>query len=297
MKVVDMKRLPVVIVVSVIMLASCSKNDEKLNSTEVEIVSSELLSEACVAETSEMGFVILNTLSDSQLGTALATESIPNFSLIDSLLMGATFAVSGTGGLDNPQGAITIDFKSTGTTDRNGVIRKGIVTINYSGRRWAVGSSRTISFSGYSRNNVKLADTTTYTITVKDSSKTALDFHHVLKSCVLTFPDQRSFFREADFNSRVNFKLKTTTLYANDTCAVGRTRYGESFFSFITDSIVYRPQCIGAKMYLPNKGNKNITVGSSTYAVTYGSTLTCGRTVGVIAGDKAATITVNSDGN
>lgn len=295
----DMKRLPLVIVVSVVMLVSCSKNDETLNSTEVEIVSSESLSEACVAETSEMGFVILNTLSDSQLGTTLATEAIPNFSLTDTLLMGATIAVSGTGGLSNPQGAITIDFKSTGTTDRNGVIRKGVITINYSGRRWAVGSSYSISFSGYSRNNVNLADTTNYTITVTDSTDNARNFHHALKGCVLTFPDQRTFFREADFISSINFKSKTTTLLTSveTSDANGTTRDGTDFGTKIMAALVYKSECIGAKMYLPNEGTKNITVGSSTYTVTYGSTLTCGRTVNVTAGDKSATITVNSDGN
>jgi hypothetical protein len=296
---VDMKRLSIVIVISILIFTSCSKNSETLNSTEVEIISSESLSEACVAEASEMSTVIISSLTDSKLGSSLATESIPNFSLTDSLLIGAAFSVSGTGGMNNPQGTITIDFK-TGITDRHGILRKGILKINYSGRRWAIGSSHSISFLGYSRNNVAIDDSTSYTITnMTDSLATRRNFHHLLKKCTLTFPDQKTFSREAEFIARINFVSKTTTLYPIDAInsAEGITRYGEKFIMNISDSLIYKPQCIGAKIYLPNEGTKLITVGSSNYTVVYGSTQTCSQTVKVNVGDRSATITVNSDGN
>jgi hypothetical protein len=298
MKVVSMKRVSVVIVGSFIMLASCSKNNE-INSTEVENVSSESLSEACVAEASEMSTVILSSVNDSKLGSTPA--SIPDVSLIDSLLTGASIAIAGTGGMNNPQGTITIDFTKTGKKDPRGVTRKGIIKISYSGRRWAEKSSHSISFSGYSRNNVKIDDNTNYTITNltanSDSTATRRNFQHVLKNCTLTFPDQKTFSREAKFIARINFVSKTTKLYAIDTCATGITRYGEKFVVFIIDSLVYKPQCIGAKIYLPNEGIKSLTVESSKYAVIYGSTLTCSQSVMVNMRDRSAAITVNSDGN
>jgi len=301
-----LKFFSVVVMVSVLIVASCSKNNEILNSTEVEIISSESLSEACVAEASEMSFVILSSLTDSQLGGSTTTPIPSVISSIDSLLAGASISVAGIGGMNNPQGTITISFKTTTTDyvkDYHGVTRKGIIKINYSGRRWAAGSTRSISFSGYSRNNVMIGDNTNYTITNlaadSDSLATRRNFQHVLKNCTLTFPDQKTFLRNAGFNARINFVARTTTLYATnpDSTAVVTTQYGQKFVMNITDSLVYKPQCIGAKMYLPNEGTKSITSGTSTYIVDYRSTLTCSRYVNVTAGGKSAIVTVNSDGN
>jgi len=303
MKVTNMivKSLSVTVAASILMLASCSKNNE-LNSADVENVSSELLSEACVAEASEMSIVIFSNVRNSLLGSTL--PSIPDLSSIDSLLTGALISISGTGGMNNPQGAISIDFK-TGTTDHHGILRKGVVKINYTSRRWAPESSYSISFSGYSRNNVKIDDGTNYIIKnlSADSLAKTRDFYHVLTGCQLIFPDwksdQNTFLRNAKFVSTINFVSKTTTVSVNDTTAIsGKTRYGADFVTTIKTALIYKSQCSGSKVYLPSDGTKTITVvGSSIYAVDYSSTLTCGQTVGVKAGDKSATITVNSDGN
>ena len=309
MKIEDMasEKFSIAIIVSILIIASCSKNNEVLNSTEVEIISSESLSEACIAEASEMSFVILSNLTDSQLGSNLPSTSIPTgIYSTDSLLAGASIAVTGTGGMNNPQGTITIAFKTTTTDyikDYHGVIRKGIIKINYSGRRWALGSSRSISFSDYSRNNIIISNNTNYTITNLNANSDSLairrNFQHVLKNCKLTFPDQKTFLRNTEFNARINFVAKTTTLSATnpDSTAVVTTQYGQKFVMKITDSLVYKPQCIGAKMYLPNEGIKSITSGSSTYTIDYRSTLTCSRYVNVTAGGKSTIVIINSDGN
>lgn len=284
-------------VASILILTSCSKNNEVLNSTDVENVSSELLSEAYVAEASEMSIILFNNINDSKLGSI--STPIPDLSSIDSPLNVAALTISGTGGTNNPQGTITIDFK-TGTTDHHGVLRKGIVKITYSGRRWAAGSTHSISFSGYARNRVTIDDGTIYTITNRtDSLAAAREFHHVLKGCQLTFPDQKTFKRDADFIATIDFELKTVTLSVNSATdsTKGTTRYGASFVMKITKPIIYKSQCIGSKIYLPSGGAKTITVGSSTYAVAYDSTRTCSKFVTVKVGDKSATIAVNSDGN
>lgn len=282
-----------------LLLTSCLKKDEIINSSDVEIINSELLSEACVAEASQMSTVIFSGLSDPQLGSTLAAAAIPNFAAVDSLLTGAEVSVTGTGGKNNPQGTITIDFKS-GTADAHGIIRKGKITITYSGRRWALGSTRTFSFSGYSRNNVIIGDTTKYKITssTADSTATKRAFDHVLTSHALIFPDHTTFFiSEAHFKDSTDFIAKTTTLLKSDLTSdvEGTTRSGAQFTIKIKSPLVYKPQCMASKMYLPNDGEKVITVGSSDYTIGYGST--CSRTVTVTVGDKPRMITVNSDGN
>lgn len=281
-----------------LLLTSCLKKDEIINSSDVEIINSELLSEACVAEASQMSTVIFSGLSDPQLGSTLAAAAIPNFAAVDSLLTGAEVSVTGTGGKSNPQGIIAIDFK-TGIADAHGIIRKGKITITYSGRRWALGSTRTFSFSGYSRNKIVVGDSANYVVTnsTADSIAPVRDLH--LTSSTFTFPDHTTFFiKDAHFTTSVDYIAKTTTLLKSDVTTSdveGTTRSGAQFTIKIKSPLVYKPQCMASKMYLPNDGEKVITVGSSDYTIGYGST--CSRTVTVTVGDKPRMITVNSDGN
>jgi hypothetical protein len=294
-----MKGLLVTMATGILIVASCSKNNDVVNSTDVQNINSESVSDAFTYETSDMCNTVLSNVTDTQLGSAPVSGAIQNLGS-DPRLTGAVISVAGTGGKDSPQGTITIDYKS-GAIDGNGVRRKGLITIAYNGRRWAEGSSRTISYSGYSRSNVVFYDSMTYRITnlSPDSTATPLNFHHTLVGGKLTFPDQTSIVRNADFNAAINFVAKTTTLSGNGAAhsATGTMRAGADFVMDITTPLLYETQCIASKVFLPVGGKKSITAGSSTYTVDYGDGLTCDKTITATVGGKSATISVNSDGN
>ncbi len=299
MKIRDMmvKRVSVASMIVVLILVSCSKNNDVLNSTDVENINSESVSDSYTNETSDMSIAVLSNVNDTQLGSS---GLISDLGYVDSRLTGAAITVSGTGGASNPQGNITVNF-GTGTADPAGVIRKGLMTIMYSGRRWATGSSYTISYSGYSRNNVMFDDHMTLAITnlSPDSTATILNFHHLLTGGKLSFPDYTSILRNAEFNVAINLIAKTSTISASGLThsATGTMRAGADFVMDITKPMVYKASCIASKVYLPVGGEKSITAGGATYKINYGDGSVCDNTVTVIDGGKSTTITVHSDGN
>ncbi len=292
-----MKSPFVAIVTSILVLISCSKNNEILNSTDVENVDSELVLESFTSEISDMLISVLRNVNDTQLGS---TGTIPDLGSMDSRLTGAIITVSGEGGIDNPHGVITINF-GKGTIDPAGVVRKDSLTITYSGRRWAVGSSRIVSFKSYWRNSVVFDDNMTYSTTnlSPDSTATTLNFHHALVGGKLTFPDQTSILTDAEFNAEINFVAKTTTISASGLThsATGTMRTGAGFVMDITTPIIYKESCIASKVFIPVEGEKSMTIGGATYKINYGDGTVCDNTVTVIVGEKSTNITVHSDGN
>lgn len=281
-------------------LYSCKKDTESpLSSSDSQNVNSESVSESNINETSDVTTAIVSNVNDTQLGAARVESSITG-EAIDGRLKGATITISGEGGKSNPHGTITIDFK-TGTTDAYGVVRKGIIKITYAGRRWANGSTRVISYSGYSRNNVQFDDNMTFTLTntSTDSTGTTFKFHHVLANGKLTFPGGTTITRQANYDLTVDFVAKTLTVSANANAthsASGTTRAGKDYTTDITTPIVFKEDCVTSKVYMPSSGVKSITAGAITYTIDYGSG-TCDNTVVITIAGKSVTITVSADGN
>lgn len=298
--VITMKSLSAAVVAGILILAACTKSNDVLNSNDTQNVNSESVSDSYANETSDMTNSVVANVTDTKLGSARESGVIGDLSSIDIRLTGATITVVGTGGKTNPQGTITIDF-GTGKTDPKGVVRKGKIIITYSGRRWAAGSSRIISYSGYSRNNVVFDDNMTFTLTntSTDSTGTTFNFHHVLAGGKLTFPDNTTILRTADFNVTLNFIAKTVTLSASSAAhsATGTTRAGKEYTMDINTALVYKADCLATKVYIPVGGEKTITAGLVKYVINYGDGTTCDNTVTITVGGKSATITVNADGN
>jgi len=176
-----------------------------------------------------------------------------------------------------------------------------MITIAFSGRRWALGSSYSISYSGYSRNFVVFDDKATYSIINLSPDSTAItrNFQHSLVGGKLAFPDHTVILRNADFNVAINFVSKTTDISSSAAAhsATGTMRTGADFFIDITTPLVFEASCIASNVYIPVGGQKSITVGTAVYNINYGDGTTCDNSATVTAGGKSMAITVNSDGN
>jgi hypothetical protein len=295
-----MKTLAAATVVGILGMASCAKNDDILNAGDTQNVNSESVSETSTSETADMTNSVMSNVNDTKLGEARVAGVITGLGDVDGRLSGATITVSGTGGKSNPSGTITIDF-GTGTTDPRGVVRKGVITITYAGRRLAQNSTRQINYTNYSRNGVAFDNGMQFLSTniTADSTGTTFEFHHQLTGGLLTFPDETTVHRIADYNVTLDLTAETLTLSASDAThsASGTTRASKDYHMDITAPIVYKASCIADKFYFPASGTKSITVNNTvTYTIDYG-TGTCDNTVTITLGGKSKTITVNSDGN
>ena len=272
-KMFSVKTLSVVLVSSVALLYSCKKDSDVLNSADTQYN-----------------------------GGRLATD-ITGLGDKDNRLAGATVTLTIIGAnTTTPQGTIKIDY-GTGVTDANGVTRKGQIIINYLGRRFANGATKTISFIGYSRNDVVFDNAMTLTLT-NESDITVVPFkiHYVLANGKLTFPDATTILRRSDIHAGWDATTKTITHYANQSQTVhsagGTTRAGKEYTMDITKDLVYSysADCLAAKVFIAVSGTKTITAGAFSYTIDYGSG-SCDNTITVTLAGKSKTITVSGCGN
>lgn len=294
---VMMKSLSVAIVAGIVMLASCSKTtDNPLSSTDSQNVNSESVSDSYASESADIGNSVVSNVTNTQLVSGRAEGKITGLDGKDGRLAGATITITPTStNKDQPAGTITIDF-GTGVTT-NGVTRVGQIILTYSGKKGVAGSTRTVGYSGYSRNGVKFDNNMKFTITnVTDSTV----FHHVLTGGSLTFPDNTTILRVSDYYVTLDYNAKTLTLSATPNLtghsASGTTRAGKSYTMDITKPLVYKSECIAAKVFIAASGTKSITAGLLTYTIDYGDGV-CDNTVTITVGGKTVTITASSNGN
>ncbi|MBS1508484.1 MAG: hypothetical protein JSS79_17730 [Bacteroidetes bacterium] len=277
-------------------LASCNKStDSPLSSTDSQNVNSESVSDSYASESSDLGNSVVSNVTSTQLATGRTEGKITGLEAKDPRLAGATITITPTGTKDAPAGTITIDF-GTGVTT-NGVTRVGQIILTYSGKKGVAGSTRTVGYNGYSRNDVKFDNNMKFTITnVTDSTV----FHHVLTGGALTFPDNTTILRISDYYVTLDYSAKTLTLSATPNytghSASGTTRAGKSYTMDITKPLVYKSECAAAKVFIAASGTKSITAGLLTYTIDYGDGV-CDNTVTITVGGKTVTITASSNGN
>jgi len=298
--VITMKSLSTAMVAGILML-SCSKNNDVLNSSDTQNVNSESVSDSYTSETSDMATSVVSNITASTYASGRVSGAITGLGDKDGRLSGATITITPTTPInkDIPSGAIRIDF-GAGTTDPHGVIRKGAIVISYNGKKNVGQSTKTLHYDGYSRNGVAFDNLMVFTQTNTAAAGTvdSTHFRHSLELGKLTFADGGTISRQANFDVTIDYVAKTVTLSANTVklhSASGVTRAGKDYTMDINTPLVYKTECLATKVYIPVSGAKTITAGVA-YTIDYG-TGTCDNTATITVGGKTATITVNGEGN
>lgn len=281
------------------LLGSCKKNDDNALSTDdSQAVNSESVSDTQISETSDMSDAAVASVTNTTYATGSRVEGTIDISskVTDSRLAGAkiTLVTGANSTKDAPNGTITIDF-GTGVT-KNGVTRKGQIIITYNGKKGVAGSYRTLTYNNYSRNSIAFDNAMTFKHTnITDSTV----FHHELTGGKLTFPDNSTILRTANYDVTLDYTNKTLTLSAHSGAthsATGTNRKGKEYTMDILTPIVYKSECAASSFYAAASGSKTITAGLITYTIDYG-TGTCDNTITITVGGKTFTISVSSDGN
>jgi len=302
--VITIKSLSAAMVAGILMMTSCSKNNDALNSGDTQNVNSESAADSYTSETSDMSTSVVSNITATRYGNGRAAGAITGLGDKDGRLAGATITITPTPGStkDNPSGVIRIDFGAGVTT--NGVTRKGAILISYAGRKNAGQSTRSLSYDGYSRNGVVFSNTMLFTVKniATQGTLDSTHFNHRLSGGLLTFPDGSTISREADYNVQLDFVAKTLSISADASAnanlhsATGTTRAGKEYAMDITTPLVYKAECLATKNYFAVSGEKTIITNKIVYTINYGDG-TCDNTVTITVGGKSATLTVNGDGN
>jgi hypothetical protein len=304
---VTLRNVAAALVAGIFAMASCTTNtDSILSATDTQSVNSESTAASYTSETADISNAVTNNVNDAALSTARTEGLIFPVGTLrkwDKRLACAKVTVTHVDGStkDHPMGTITIYYDSTVTcADTTGVQRKGTIIINYSGRRYAIGSTRVLTFQNYSRNGVKIKGT--YTITnVTDSTNAAMKFNHTIVGGQIIFTDGKIVTRDQNitvqWNRGLNPTLDTYAHLAGGT-ATGTHKDGKSYAMTITADLIHSVSCeINNKVFIPVKGTKTVTItGGKEYSLDYGNG-DCDNEVTITVNGKSKTITVNGNGN
>ncbi len=187
----------------------------------------------------------------------------------------ATITLSGT----KASGNIKIDF-GNGCTAAGGKVWKGIVILEYSGRRYEAGSIVQTIFQDFHIDDIKIEGNVKST-TVSSSLQGAI-FDVVVTNGKLTWPDQTFATWNADRTHNWSFTSEGLMLSVEGT-ANGITRFGKDYTTEITQALIYKSECISKSAYMAIQGRKSILVGELEILVDYGNGA-CDRTATISVG-------------
>jgi len=293
----------------VLMTDSCSKSSDSTSSLSPSVttnVSAESTSQSLTSEAADISNSVTSNTGNGVLsGSRMEKIVIPGATAAswDPRLVCATVTISPAAGStkDNPQGTIIIYYDSTATCkDAIGVQRKGTINIAYSGQRFAIASTRVLTFQDYSRNGVKITGTYTISNRTDSTASAPLQYLHVLANGKLTFVNGKSITRNHIYTfvwTRGNTPGGDSFAIKAGSTATGSTEDGTSYSVNVSSDLTYTLPCLLQKIFIPVTGNKTLELGTSTYSINYG-TGTCDNVITVSLGSgPAQSITLTSDGN
>ena len=298
----SLKNGSVWVVLIFMILASCQKDSSILNSTDTQNVNAESASSSYLSEGSDVSASAIGGMSAIQYSGGRMGGQISGLADHDDRLKCAVVTLTSTGTIGNPSGKITITFDPT-CADKRGVKRSGTIVINFSGKRWSVGSYFSIH-SDFYRNDVHVEGVDSV-LTKLDGSATIgyLQFESILTGGKVTFGDGKSITRDHDI-TREWFRASSPqndewhTLKGGQ--ATGKCKNGNTYQMLITKDLVHKIFCLSNKVFIPVSGIKVITVTTSTqtkeYSVDYGEG-DCDNSITVTVNGKLKTITVNGEGD
>ncbi len=264
------------------MMISCQQN-ENLDSSITSHVQSEAVADTYQTEAQDMSSLAMTGTSETITGrSSEESHEVKGMGDMDERFKCAvvTHIKDPNSTPGKPMGTITIDF-GTGCKDKHGNTRKGMIIITYSGRRFLPGSSIVTTFKDYSRNDVKVEGTHTFS-NITPSKLDFPKFQIIIAGGKLTFPDGRTVTREQNMTrewQRAANPLQDK--WVVDGKASGTNKNGKTYSMEITKSLVYSNACrLSDKAFIPVEGIKHLIVDGKDIIIDFGDG-TCDNKVNI----------------
>jgi hypothetical protein len=193
-----------------------------------------------------------------------------------------------------PHGYITIDF-GDGCTDIKGNARKGIILVEFIGKRFLPGSQIITTFDGYHINGVRVEGKRTVT-NVTGSTTAAPKFEIVLEDGIATWPDETFATREGNHTREwVRATNPLLDQWIVEGSATGSNRNGTVYQVEITKPMVYKRECaISNRVFMGVEGTKVLTVNNQVITIDYG-TGECDRIVTITINGQSRSVIVRGE--
>lgn len=293
-----LNRLGIATLVLAMVLASCRQND--FTSVIVAHVQSEAVSDSYQSEPIDLSTIAVNNTTETLTGGRLGESSrqVMGMGDIDDRFKCAIVihTKDPNSTIDKPIGKITIDF-GTGCTDPRGKTRKGMIIVNYSGKRFVPGSVVIVTTKDFYKNDARLEGTLTLT-NISSSQAGAPKFQIVISGGRLIFPDGRQATREQNMTREWQRGVNPSQdIWVEDGTSSGTNKNGKTYQMKITNSLIYSRACeINNKVFIPVKGTKHLTVDGKDVIIDYGDG-TCDNSITVTINGKSEVETMTDKGN
>lgn len=278
------------------LFAACTDEGFKLTNQDAEGVENEAATDSYFDDVDDMAGVAL--AADDATLNGKANDSGRKITVQDGRFNcdGIVIEIvpAGDSSPGHPKGTITINF-GDGCTDLRGNVRKGIIVITYDGRRFAPGSVVTLTFDGYSINDVQLAGVRTVT-NKTESTQDSPVFNIQLVGGKATWPDGSSATREVNLTRkwlRANNPLEDSWEVTG--VAAGSNRNGTEYTMEITEALLYKRACaVSNRIFIPVAGTKVLVVGDRQMIIDYGDG-ECDRAVRVTVNGETVDRNISGD--
>lgn len=215
---------------------ACKKDQTASTNDEVTATDNQIADEASTDAVDQLNMVIMNEITVQSTSSA-QVNTTTTLADADRRRTSGTVTISPIG-TTYPK-TITIDF-GTGSTDNNGIVRKGKIVGVLTGPWWISGSTLTITFTDFYRNDNKIEGTVVLTSNGFNTDKTSYSYNVVVDKNRIN----------ADGKTITWSSNRTITYFNNGTplthlddyftisgTASGTNRNGEAFTTTITKEL------------------------------------------------------------
>jgi hypothetical protein len=286
--------------ISLTFLSSCLDDKFELSDQDSQNIENEAVTDGYFEDAEDMSALAVAVEPASDGGRIASNGKVAGTKPSDLRFSGACVTVKVELAEDSqpgrPHGYITIDF-GDGCTDIKGNIRKGIILVEFIGKRFLSGSQIITTFDGYHINGVRIEGTRTVT-NVTGSTTTAPKFEIVLEDGRATWPDETFASREGS-HTREWVRDDTNPLqdeWVVEGSATGSTRNGAVYQVEITKPMVYKRECaISNRVFMAVEGTKVLTVeNTAPISIDYGSG-ECDRIVTITINGQSRSVLVRGE--
>lgn len=245
-------------------LVSCLKSsDAVLPSTDVQVATDQEHYESYLCDADDMVDLAVNAQKEI-IGEGRLQEAIrPADDRFSCAALTLTFSEDNS--KDVPHGNLLIDFGDS-CSDAKGADRKGKISVEFKGKRFAIDSYVNYTFEKYAIYDVMLEGERKMTVTqiINDNNFVTVTMSLLLKNGKAKWTDNTAMtLSTQQVREWIHDKLNTNYDQWQITgSSSGTTRGGRTFSAAITEPLFYNMKCIRGdiRVYLPDKGKVNLTV-------------------------------------
>ncbi len=280
------KGLLALAIASLFYLSSCNEDKFDFNANDSNNVEGEAETEAYFEDVDDMSTLAVSADASTSTGSRESASGRGGVKPSDPRFTCATvtfeFAADNSSAV--PHGYITIDFGTTGCTDAKGNVRKGVIKVEFKGKRFLPNSQIITTLQAFSINGTVMEGVRTVTNS-SASSEANPKFTITIVGGKATWSDGTSATREVNRTREwVRASNPANDQWIVTGTAAGTNREGKTYQMEITKPLVYKRECGAShKVMLAVEGTKVLKADGKTVTIDFGTG----------ACDKLITITIN----